>query len=677
MTSSIIRANNFNNIMPRTNSGTNNGVNINATNHNSNSIIFNNNINKINSNTNNNGLRVSRNPDLKSTNKNSNLIYNIKNAVMESKYFQNITNSDLNNNNIIKTSQNSNNNANIISYNNINTNTINNNNNNNNNNQTSASLALMNKIRAIESRKKRVPTSIPTAVQRYNGFDDDLINNNMMMNQIQQPPRTPKPLNSSTPTPQYIPIATGMEINKLRKKFNNSKLESPQKNTDQFKDKLSDQKFFDRNFKISDKPTSTPLPSSTPVPTTRSIEYNGIINENHYFNNPGNSRLNTQTEATKIQINSSTPPAVSNNSESVSNSNNIASNGTSAIPISFNKLKLLKKRNLNKKMNVNVNNFNTAVKSQSNLESVGKLTDELDDVNEKNNNKNNFKVSSNTLDHYKSSQTVDESYLYEIKNKPKSSLYGLAKSSNTLNTLYTPIATPASSKAKSDNFLLELIEKSSNNDLEKEKNLLKQQNDLLPKFSSKSTNNIITTKNPFTIVATENLNSIKPTSDNPASQKLADKNRILTKSKTDLNRKTPNDGSKLDIYNQRDDSSNSDCEKQLERQKTQVNIKQTNMNNNNKVVNNADNSKQTDNAPEFRVICPGTYEIPKSSIYYYDNNNQFDDNIFMSEEFRRLFHEDEYFKEVFRKCHQWLHKHVLPNMPKITEKLKKGHKITM
>ena len=690
MTSSIMRSNNFNNIiMQRTNTA-NNGVSVST---NTNNILFNNNsdnnnlnkiVNNSISNNTNNGLRVSRNPDLKSSynlnNKNANFIYNIKNAVMESKYFKNITNSELSNNNSLKNH--------IITSNNTNNNlqSNNNSNNNNNNNQTSASLALMNKIRAIESRKKRVQTSIATNTNK--GSDEDLLNSNH--NQIQQPPRTPKPLNSSTPTPQYIPIATGMEINKLRKKFNKSQLEVAQKNPDQYKDKLSDQKFFDRNFKINDRqPTNTPLPATTPVPTTRSNEFSS---ENHYFsnnnnNNGVNSRLSShRNEATKINIYSLTPSNInlkSNFNENLTNNNGAT---VSANLSSFNKLKLLKKRNLNKKLNANVNtnNINSSAKSQSNFDSVGKLTDEYDDRDENNNNNNNnnninLRSSSNILDHHKSSQTIDESYLYEIKtNKVKSLLNdknGLAKSSNAINTNYTPITTPASTKAKSDNCLLELIEKTNNN-LESEKNMLKQQHELLPKFS-KSNNSLVVIKNPFTTVINENSSILNPNA-HGTSKPNVDRYRLMTKSKTEINLKNSNGNIlKPDLYNKIDDSSSSideqqklnEIKKQTGPQKTPMNIRQVTNNNFDKPV------KQTENNTEFRIIYPGTQEVPKSSIYYYDHKNEFDDNFFMSEEFKRLFHEDEYFKEVFRKCHQWLVKHVVPNMPKITEKLKKGHKI--
>ena len=643
MTSSIIRSNNFN-IMQKTNTN-NNGVSLNANNtHNLNSILFNN--NSIN-----NGLRVFKNPDLKNNyninnnNKTSNFIYNIKNAVMESKYFQNITNSELNNNINI-------NNNNNIAYKNLGGNSSSNN--NNNNNQASASLALMNKIRAIESRKKRVATSIATTNSPQQQQQQQK-GSNSRVNGSQHPDEDkPKPLNSSTPAPQFIPMATCLEINKLRKNFNKSQLDAASnKNSDQFKDKVSDQKFFDRNYKLNDKISTTPIPSN------RSTD----INEKHYSSN---TRLSNQIEATKIQINNSTSP---NNSD-----NNGINNGTSANPNSFNKLKLLKKRNLNKKLN-SVNNYNTAFasKSQSNLDSISKLTDDSDDI--ENYNTNQLKYSNgNMLDHHKSSQTVDELYLYEINAKSnKSNLNekinnGLTRSSNAINMHFTPAATP-SSKAKSDNCLLELISKTNQDDINSEKKCLKQ--NFLPKFSKSSNNmNTVTNKKPFTIITNENI--IKPMTANPLAKSSE---RVLTKSKTELNINLSNGEYKFNIDKNHDTTNSSeDRQKLLEfkKQKEQVNT------NSNITVTIGDKAKQTinNNSNEFRIIYPGTQDmVPKPSIFYYNNNDEIDDNFIISEEFKRLFQEDEYFKEVFRKCHQWLIKHVIPNMPKITEKLKKAHKI--
>jgi hypothetical protein len=612
MTSSILRSN-FNIIQKTTTPSTSNNVN-----------------------TNNNGQRISKNPDLKTNyeinSKASNFIYNIKNAVMESKYFKNITNSDTTNNN------NTNNNG----YKNpsINNNVITNN--------SSASLALMNKIRAIESRKKRIPTSItitqPQTSSRGSGLNTNNTNNNYNNNSDDDSPFisriTPKPINSSTPAPQFSPMATSMEINKLRKKFNKSQLDSSVKNPDHFKDKVSDQKFFDRKFKpnnpatVPTTTTTTPLvqATSTPIPTNRSLEY--LTNENHY-----KIRAASNIEPTKLQINLTSP----NNSVNAYATTNAA---VSAIVInptpmvqSFNKLKLLKKRNLNKKLN----STPAASKSQSNLESIGNDFDEY-----------NAEVTTNRLlDHHKSSQTIDEAYLYEIKNKQKliengkfsgslneNNKNGLARSNVTINNHFTSNATP-STKAKSDNCLLELIDQRN------------EKNNFLPKFNN---------KNDLKIMPGSALNA----------QRLCKSNdRLLTKSKTELNLKGD------DVYNNNDDDDDTSdsCLQhvvEVRAQESQM-VNQKGVLNSNISVTIVDKTKvntkpSANNNNEFRIIYPGCIEIPNV------NEQQFDDN-FINEEFKRLFQEDDYFKEVYRKCSEWMRKHVIPNMPKITSKFKKGHRM--
>ncbi len=42
-------------------------------------------------------------------------------------------------------------------------------------------------------------------------------------------------------------------------------------------------------------------------------------------------------------------------------------------------------------------------------------------------------------------------------------------------------------------------------------------------------------------------------------------------------------------------------------------------------------------------------------------------------DFERLYYEDEYFIGVHRKCTEWMNKHVLPNMPRILEKARRKH----
>jgi hypothetical protein len=395
----------------------------------------------------------------------------------------------------------------------------------NNSNNNKIKIALINKIRAIESRKKTMDTysKSPTNLNSKNDVylskqpNNSLENSHTQFNfEVKIKPKSPPLLMDSR-------MSTNIDVNKLRKKLNHS--ESPSMGRkDQYKDKISDSKFFSRNFKLNETLAN----------------YDGI------------NVLSNNSSPTRVSLNQS--PTTPQNP--------------------FNKLKLLKKRNENKKTIVN------------SLEDIDLVDQYLKRLNR----------SDNTLN----DDSMGKSYKTGVS----------ASNSQLHTTLNTP-----SNRSKSDNYLA----KSSTEDVRASLRNILASNEDKPVIKRRS--------------------PIRPT-------------MITSKIKTELNR--PANSALLTHYSKKTPDATNAALTYLPKQQA---------------------SPIED---DFRIAAPGGYVLirkPEKPVVrgvgmdYQDNEIEYDPQI--CEELERLFKEDEYFKNVYNKCVNWLNNHVVPNMPRITAKLKR------
>ncbi len=100
--------------------------------------------------------------------------------------------------------------------------------------------------------------------------------------------------------------------------------------------------------------------------------------------------------------------------------------------------------------------------------------------------------------------------------------------------------------------------------------------------------------------------------------------------------------------------------------KTKTNAYHVQQHNNH--ANEKSNKKQYVFHPDQTALQANSTQPIRVSVKIRDDLN-FDIN----KEFERLYFEDEYFIEVHRKCSEWMNKHVVPNMPRILEKARKKY----
>lgn len=396
------------------------------------------------------------------------------------------------------------------------------------NNSNTVKIALINKIRAIESRKK----SMDTYSKSPNNFNSNSKNdiyitkqpNNSLENsraqfniEVKMKPKSPpfQLMDSRTPT--------NIDINKLRKKLSQSESPTIERKKDKYTDKISDSKFFSRNFKLNETVAN----------------YDGV----NVLNNSSPTRASLNQSPTTPQI-------------------------------PFNRLKLLKKRNENRKTIVN------------SLEDIDIVDQYLKRLNRSDNTLNDDSMGRS----YKTGASMSNSQLHITLNTP-------------------------SNRSKSDNYLA----KSSTEDVRASLKNIMQSNDDKP---------VITRRSP--VRPTMITSKIKSEINKPTSSALITSNT----------KKTPDATSAAFTYLPKQQSPN--------------------------VVD------------DFRIAAPGgyvPYKKPDKPVVrgvgadYQDNEIEYDP--YICEELERLFKEDDYFKNVYNKCVNWLNNHVVPNMPRITAKFKR------
>jgi hypothetical protein len=471
---------------------------------------------------------------------------------------------------------------------------------------------------------------------------------------------------------------------------------NPNPNPNAYHDKITDQKFFNRNFKL--KPDSF-----------NDLNNNSLIQR--YLDESSNgaeqlSRLNTGYENNNREKSAERNGSSSFNNASsnllLNTNNNILTNQqnnvNSSVNNQINKLKLLKKRNaLKKTLSSNINNnqstlspptTTTTTTTTSNLNNyrydstnlINSSKEEFKSQNSLNNNARSFtnnrplsmhlsrnslnnleqipmsnmSGSNNQLNMHKSSETIDELVLNEMKLKENN--LDRIRSASRLNVKYNQ----NNILNKSNSTLNNQIRTKSENELH---NL--NESNINSNSTKKLYNNNDNMENEVSYTAYKSLNMNNSFINRMKANNLNSANKLV---KQTAKTPTPN--------NSRLDTSNTNKYNSIK------------LNHNNKFKhNNIDNEDNDDydnvvnaDQKEFRIVYPGYNPniVSLRNSYNHQNGimhtNHVNNELFeispynimsdpvISEQFRRLYDEDEYFQQVHRKVSEWLNKYVFIEM---------------
>ncbi|CAF0801329.1 unnamed protein product [Brachionus calyciflorus] len=458
---------------------------------------------------------------------------------------------------------------------------------------TASSINFMNRIKSLESKSKRTTTPFQQQQQQIiNPTQINIVNSSTYQQQQQQPKtnRNNNELydnsylnfqNNNTNNNRYTSGQTG----------NDRKPSEPQSQTTKYRlniyqDKVPDQKFFNRNYKPPEM----------------------LITNRQMNDSPTTSGTNTD-----IRLNSATDKNLQSNS------------------MNLNKLKLLKKRNALKKTLSNVNqqqqtNTSSLSKSHQNFDynytlittskedfksqtSLNNLTNKAYSMhlsrNSLNNTESNLGGSNQNILIHKSSETIDELHLSELRGKAINNLNG-----NLNRVRSTPHINNNSNQSLIQNSIPVINGRT------------KSENELvnLPEANMKPRVKTVTQIGLF--------NNKTNSKSRPVSR--------MDKSKTD-NSST---------------STNKAKESDSEEIRGGINVK-----NESSKLNGFDMKLGIDG------FEPSPYNIMSDPV--------------ISEQFRKLYEEDEYFQQVHRKCCEWLNKYVFPEIENHTYGISNGNTSTV
>lgn len=435
-------------------------------------------------------------------------------------------------------------------------------------------------------------------------------------------------------------------------------------NPNPYTDKVTDQKFFNRNYKLKNQPTDGEM--TTSYNATRYLNDTPSTNVENYQNSQ-----TRQTTASYIEKTTVSSVDMNKSSNYFNQTQNIALQSNS---VNLNRLKLLKKRNALKKTLSNAANLQSTSptsKSHQNFEQYQLHSSSKEDFksqtsttnnltnrafsmhlsrNSLNNIENSNLGSNPTIPYHKSNETIDELTLNELRQKEnKLGINRVRSTPHIMNTPHNSAVNPvymASTRTKSENELV---------------NLTEAFNKLKPKAEYDSSQEKL------------NQNSMN-------NKTLAANNSYLNRVKTVaatsslIPNRTVRPSSRLEALNSNQSKSCTNNNRQsLVLSKENTNVTELNTSNQNGTVY-VSLSKQNKN-DDFRIVYPGFHsnEVQKPSAQQiFDMNlaveafepspyNIMSDPV-ISEQFRKLYEEDEYFQQVHRKCIEWLNKYVFPEM---------------
>jgi hypothetical protein len=494
---------------------------------------------------------------------------------------------------------------------------------------------------------------------------------------------------------------------KLKTPSTGNSISNTNPNPNAYYDKITDQKFFNRNFKL--KPDSfNDLNNNNLIQryfdeSTNGAEHISRLNTGYENNNNStttninNNNNNNNREKSAERIGSSSFNNASSNLL-LTTANNLLTNQQNNVNLNvnnqMNKLKLLKKRNALKKTLSSNNNNNqsnstpptTTTTTTSNLnnyryDSTNLINSSKEDFKSQNSLNNNSKsfgnnrplsmhLSRNSLNNleqipisnmsgsnpqlhmHKSSETIDELVLNEIKLKENN--LDRTRSASRLNVKYNH----NNIVNKSSSTLNNQIRTKSENELH---NLNNETN--INNNSTKKLYNNDNMENEVSYTAYKSLNMNNSFINRMKASNLNSAKLAKQTSKTPTPNNSRLDTTNINKYNSIKLNHNNK-------------FKHNNNNNDNDDNDDYDNVVNSDQK-EFRIVYPG-YNPNIVSLRNHHNgiihtthiNNELFEispyNIMsdpvISEQFRRLYDEDEYFQQVHRKVSEWLNKYVFIEM---------------
>jgi hypothetical protein len=416
-------------------------------------------------------------------------------------------------------------------------------------------------------------------------------------------------------------------------------------NPNQYQDKITDQKFFNREYKFKTLENYN---------SNNSNDYNLLVSRYNSNNTPIDinsaytaSRLNS-AELNKVYMNNmhSTQPNSANNS------------------VPLNKLKLLKKRNAAKKgvsstatvqtttiissspigRTTMENSMNSASKddfksqiSLNNLIPNRPLSVHLSRTSI--NNLDNFGSNPHSL--HKSSETIDE--------------LGL-KEKNILRTAFNannPTRTKSENEINNSDYKINVLQSSTNNlKRAKSKNEIENENKYNKSTINYGYTNRVKTSFPATNSNT-NLNNLN-----------AITNRSTNRLDNNQSRSYNYSGKMNDQIKQQQQQQQQQHHHQPQHE-NKFNKPKTYQNNDNDHLNHNNDFKLIYNTGHnSELIRNMNYEELMLEYPEPNPNNIMSDPV-ISEQFRKLYEEDEYFQQVHKKCCEWLNKYVFAEMDRV------------
>jgi hypothetical protein len=408
-------------------------------------------------------------------------------------------------------------------------------------------------------------------------------------------------------------------------------------NPNQYQDKITDQKFFNRDYKF--KTLENPN-------TNSSNDYNLLVSRYNSNNTP----LDINSAYTASRLNSAElNKAYTNNMQSTQP--NSASN---SVPI--NKLKLLKKRNAAKKSVSSTatvqtttlisssplgratieNSMNSASKddfksqiSLNNLIPNRPLSVHLSRTSI--NNLDNFGSNPHSL--HKSSETIDE--------------LGLKEKNNHLRTAFNannPTRTKSENEINNSNYKINVLQASTNNlKRAKSKNEIENEN----KYNKSTVNYGYTNRVKTSFPATNsnsNLNNINSTT-----------NRSTNRLENNQSRS----------YNYSAKTNDQPKQQHQHQQENKIIKQKPFQNNDNENYNQDQDFKLIYNSGHHSELMRNMNYEDLMQEYPEPNPNNIMSDPVISEQFKKLYEEDEYFQQVHKKCCEWLNKYVFAEMDRV------------
>ena len=453
-------------------------------------------------------------------------------------------------------------------------------------------------------------------------------------------------------------------------------------NPNAYHDKITDQRFFNRNFKIKAESTS-PVNGNGIDYVVNSIlprqlnesPVSDILHRGYFVDKDPNRNYLTQNLFSQNNLNLST---IQQNQ-----------NPPSATTIQLNKLKLLKKRNALKKTLSNAGNnsitattnllsSNKDLTNSSSKEDLYKSQNSINFLNNSSVNSMSRHLSRHSLHNADNSNTTNNSYM-NISQQ-------MRKSNETIDDLLFNDLKLRDARLKAKNNGSNMIKAKSENELtdefiDHEKLMLKPNQIVQIANDEDQEIDLIIQEKKTQLASSSFLNAERPKKLSNESPEVRI-NKAIMANTSYLNRIKSvnifqNGNSQENSYNLRqrssinrlnNDSTSLNAPKSgiMKRDKSSDSGDMLNKSKYENETNPRSNGVINDNRVEFKIIYPGmNAEIVKpqneSALDTIDPNNIMSDPV-ISEQFRKLYEEDEYFQAVHRKCSEWLLRYVIPEM---------------